>query len=69
MLAYAFKTFLYDAGFKFSGGIMADYKDLKAKAKSIRKNILLMLNKAGSGHTGGSLGMADVFTVRIFEIR
>ena len=27
-----------------------------------------MLNKAGSGHTGGSLGMTDVFTVLYFHV-
>jgi transketolase len=48
-----------------SGGLM---DELSLKAKSIRKNILVMLNKAGSGHTGGSLGMADVFTVLYFKV-
>lgn len=42
--------------------------DLKKIAKEIRKSIIIMLNKAKSGHTGGSLGMADVFTVLYFEI-
>ena len=42
--------------------------ELKQKAKEIRKNIILMLHKAGSGHTGGSLGMADVFTALYFKI-
>jgi transketolase len=42
--------------------------ELKDIAKNIRKNIVLMLNKAGSGHTGGSLGMADVFTALYFRV-
>ncbi len=47
---------------------MSDHSDLKKTAKEIRKNILLMLNKAGSGHTGGSLGMTDVFTALYFKV-
>jgi transketolase len=42
--------------------------ELKLKAKSIRISILRMLNKAGSGHTGGSLGMTDVFTALYFRV-
>jgi len=34
---------------------------LKEVAKSIRVDVLRMINAAGSGHTGGSLGMADIF--------
>ncbi|MEM2131158.1 MAG: transketolase [Candidatus Woesearchaeota archaeon] len=41
---------------------------LKEVSKSIRKNILIMLNKAKSGHTGGSLGITDVFSVLYFKI-
>ncbi|AJF62041.1 TPA: transketolase [Candidatus Woesearchaeota archaeon] len=44
------------------------YDDLKQHAKDIRKKIILMLNKAGSGHTGGSLGMADVFAALYFRV-
>lgn len=43
-------------------------EELREKAKSIRKSIIAMLNNAGSGHTGGSLGMADVFTVLYFRV-
>jgi len=35
-------------------------KDLKKKAITLRKDILTMLEKAGSGHTGGSLSMAEI---------
>lgn len=35
-------------------------KTLKAKAVEIRKRILTMLTKAGSGHTGGSLSAVDM---------
>ncbi len=38
------------------------------KAKSIRKNIILALTAAGSGHIGGSLGLADVFAALYFGV-
>lgn len=44
-----------------------DITELKRIAKSIRKDILISINKAGSGHTGGSLGMADIFTYLYFD--
>ncbi len=40
---------------------------LRQKAKEIRRDILLSLAEAGSGHTGGSLGLADIFTVLYFQ--
>lgn len=36
-------------------------------SKEIRKNILIMINSAGSGHPGGSLSSADIMTVLFFE--
>jgi len=41
---------------------------LKDIARTIRKNVLISLAEAGSGHTGGSLGLADIFTVLYFNI-
>jgi len=43
-------------------------EDLKIKANNIRKNIIEMLAEAGSGHTAGSLGMVDIFTLFYFHI-
>jgi transketolase len=40
---------------------------LRQKAKEIRRDILLSLTAAGSGHTGGSLGLTDLFTVLYFH--
>jgi len=40
--------------------------DLQIKAKEIRKDLTTLLYKAGSGHWGGSLGMADIFAVLFF---
>lgn len=39
---------------------------LKIQANEIRKSIVQMLAEAGSGHTAGSLGMADIFTFLYF---
>ena len=38
----------------------ADIKNLKKKAVEIRKDILIMLEEAGSGHTGGSLSLVEI---------
>jgi transketolase len=41
-------------------------KELQIKANEIRQSIIEMLTEAGSGHTAGSLGMADIFTYLYF---
>jgi transketolase len=43
-------------------------EDLRRISKEIRKNVLISLAEAGSGHTGGSLGLADIFTTLYFNI-
>lgn len=43
-----------------------EVKDLEIKANEIRQSIIEMLVEAGSGHTAGPLGMADVFTLLYF---
>jgi transketolase len=43
-------------------------KELKITANNIRKSIIEMLCEAGSGHTAGALGMADIFTLLYFHI-
>jgi transketolase len=45
-----------------------EYPDLTTKAKAIRASILESLFHAKSGHLGGSLGLADVFTALYFKI-
>lgn len=42
--------------------------ELNAIANSIRQDIIVMLEIAGSGHSAGSLGMADVFTALYFNV-
>jgi transketolase len=43
-------------------------KFLEAKANEVRQDIIKMLVEAGSGHSAGPLGMADVFTALYFEV-
>jgi hypothetical protein len=43
-------------------------EELKYKANDIRQDIIEMLLSAGSGHSAGPLGMADVFTALYFEV-
>jgi transketolase len=42
-------------------------KELEEKANEIRISIIEMLLEAGSGHTAGPLGMADIFTALYFH--
>lgn len=41
---------------------------LERKAYEIRQDIIRMLERAGSGHSAGPLGLADVFTALYFSI-
>ncbi|MBW2970532.1 transketolase [Candidatus Woesearchaeota archaeon] len=41
---------------------------LEDKAKQIRRDIIRMLAKAGSGHPGGSLSAADIVTALYFNV-
>jgi transketolase len=43
-------------------------KELEIKADEIRQDIIRMLEKAGSGHSAGSLGQADIFTALYFDV-
>ena len=42
--------------------------DITAKAEGIRETIINMLVAAGSGHTAGPLGMADIFATLYFYV-
>lgn len=41
---------------------------LEQKANDIRKDIIKMLEAAGSGHSAGPLGLADIFSALYFDI-
>ncbi|MEE8131898.1 MAG: transketolase [Candidatus Paceibacterota bacterium] len=43
-------------------------KQLEEMANTIRQDIIKMLEQAGSGHSAGPLGMADIFTAFYFHI-
>ena len=43
-------------------------RSLALKATAVRSTILEMLLAAGSGHTAGPLGMADIFTALYFRV-
>ena len=42
--------------------------DLQKKANDIRVDIIKMLEHAGSGHSAGPLGLADIFTALYFQV-
>lgn len=41
---------------------------LEEKANDIREDIIRMLEHAGSGHSAGPLGLADIFTALYFDV-
>lgn len=45
-----------------------DIRDIELRAEAIRETIVEMLVAAGSGHTAGPLGMADIFATFYFHI-
>ncbi len=47
---------------------VSDISELKKIAIEIRKNCITQVVSANSGHTGGSLGLADIFTALFFNV-
>ncbi len=45
-----------------------EIKKLEKQANEIRQSVIEMLTEAGSGHTAGPLGMADIFTLLYFGV-
>ena len=43
-------------------------EELELKANDIRQDIIKMLEHAGSGHSAGPLGLADIFTALYFDV-
>lgn len=43
-------------------------KELKLIANTIRKDVIQMLEEAKSGHSAGSIGLADIFTALYFNV-
>ncbi len=53
---------------RFKALYTSDVKSLEKKANEIRQDIITTLAEAGSGHSAGPLGMADIFTAFYFHI-
>ena len=47
---------------------LSSIDELQEMARQVRRDVVRMLAAANSGHTGGSLGMADVFTALYFSV-
>ena len=43
-------------------------KQLERKANDMRQDLITMLERAGSGHSAGPLGLADIFTALYFRV-
>ena len=44
------------------------HQELELMANNIRQDIIKMLVEAGSGHSAGPLGMADIYAALYFEV-
>lgn len=44
------------------------FKQIEVKANTIREDIIRMLEEAGSGHSAGPLGLADIFASLYFSV-
>jgi transketolase len=49
-------------------GVKLTIGQLEQKANTIREDIISMLEAAGSGHSAGPLGLADIFAALYFDI-
>ena len=47
---------------------MSSIKDLELVACQVRRDIIRQVHYASSGHPGGSLGCADLFTALYFKV-
>ncbi len=47
--------------------VLSGINDLNEMARQIRRDIMNMLLISKSGHSGGPLGMADIFTALYFN--
>lgn len=70
MLAEPVNSFArnYTVNCKYMPISSSDVQKLELTANQIRQDIIKMLVEAGSGHSAGPLGMADVFTALYFKI-
>ena len=45
-----------------------DIQTLEKHARQVRRDIVIMTNKAGAGHPGGSLSCTDALVALYFEV-
>ena len=45
-----------------------DIQALEKQARQVRRDIITMVSKAGAGHPGGSLDMAEIMAVLYFDV-
>ena len=53
---------------KAKAGVFSADEDLKTVAKRLRRDIVTMIGKAGSGHPGGSLSAVEIVTALYWKI-
>ena len=58
----------YPAGEREAAPVLRSIGEMKEMARQVRRDVIRMIARAASGHTGGSLGMADVFTALYFDV-
>ncbi|MCW8796666.1 MAG: transketolase [Chlorobium sp.] len=58
----------YPADRKGKKVVLESTGELREMACQVRRDVVRMLTMASSGHTGGSLGMADIFTALYFRV-
>ncbi len=46
----------------------ADLQELQQKARKLRRDILTMIHRAGSGHPGGSLSVLDILVLLYYRV-
>ncbi len=49
-------------------GVFSSSEDLKEVAKKLRRHIVIMTSKAGSGHPGGSLSAVEIITALYWRV-
>ncbi len=51
-----------------NAGVFVSNEDLKAVAKRLRRHIVTMIGRAGSGHPGGSLSAVEIVTTLYWKV-
>ena len=51
-----------------SAGIFASNEDLNVIARRLRRHIITMIGRAGSGHPGGSLSSVEIVTALYWKV-